>query len=336
MNHFVESAMQLLGLGAQQPPPRKGKKLSGTELAKITEQVVDSVDPKIRIIPRYEKKLRAPLSTALAYLDELVEQIPAPLIIAAPNPAIDPRLHLFFPNAQDMHMLFRSTPELMDLQYDLRRQGKTHSYVLLCMEKTEQTVFGMELHGSILKRDVRQSLVKFNNHLLLSPGATAAQAREGFRQCAFDGLLRKALEKIVMLNYKHKQLIKQRGELYKEHHLHKHSYVNENFFLANHETDYLPPDIKEVEQQLSDIKSQIASPQKHLDITTDILSRPEDFLTAVTSSFTLNRLGIKLSAGSEEPGYRIDGAELSIEDNIKRFAVILRLPNEGLIQQLSH
>ena len=73
-----------------------------SEIAEVVELVVDAVDPKIRVVSRYNKQLRGPVETTWHYLDGLIGLIPGDMRISKRRFGIDPRVRVMFDDLQGM------------------------------------------------------------------------------------------------------------------------------------------------------------------------------------------------------------------------------------------
>jgi hypothetical protein len=295
----------------------------------LIERAVDTIDPKMRAIARYDKKLKDPIKFALQFLRERVHEIPDGPEISKQSLVTDPRVRLFFKNADELQTSFSALEALGEHPSNVGQPGNMYTYVLLCMEKKEQSVFGTEMHGEIVKRDVQQTMVSFANPQLIAPSHTADGAREGFLRCAFDALLRKVTENIVSDNMEYKRLVEQRTGVLnslKNSPMGSANTGSKNTFsgslgAAAH------PELQAINQQIARIKQEIDSPESHLDKAREVLNHPQEFISVTSSSVILNKNGVKMDHHSDEPGYKIEFAEIQIDKMYQRAAMVVRYPS---------
>ena len=63
------------------------------------------------------------------------------------------------------------------------------------------------------------------------------------------------------------------------------------------------------------------------------LANPAEFLTATATSLRLNRLGIKINQGSDDPGYDLSLSEIRVASREPRIGVLVRFPRDELLPQ---
>ena len=305
--------------------------LSRLDLSKQTEYVVDSIDPKIRVVYRYARKLAKPIRITEEYLLGLSDLIPGEMNINANSVTLDPRIQLFFKNTEQMQKVFNGSQKLMGFLSQNSNQKLENVYALLCMNKTERTTFGVRLKGQILLREVRQQTVSFSSHRLIEPAATAAEARQGFKRCAFDDLLTRTNKIILQHNENYQQLVTQKAALLKTFkservdHAFKNSFAfSPNSWVSSH------PELLRLDQEINDQKLNIASPEQHLERVRETLSHPEDYIKVDKTSIVLDRLGVKLDSDTQKDSYKIDLAEVAVDQRPEHFSVVIKYPIDAL------
>ncbi|WP_455205894.1 hypothetical protein [Kaarinaea lacus] len=308
-----------------------------SQWAEAVELVVGATDPKIRVLSRYNKKLRSSVELTWEYLNAIVERIPGGLQFNRKDFGIDPRIRVFFNSLDDMQKLFEASAEINDLftqqsYQHLKEQQLGHepinheqtnnAYVLLCMEKKEHTFFGMEMEGEILKREVQQVAVTFTNHELLAAAQTEQEAKNGLKCCALGGLLKKVRERMLQAHMVLRRLNEQKRDLSSElRGLYAEADKNNPLVMKNVED--IKRAMQEIELQILAVRTESESPNQHLEDIKEILGNPERYLKVNRASLLVNNMGIKLSDSSSQHGYRIDFAEVDIEQSLNRSAVVV-------------
>ncbi|WP_455202206.1 hypothetical protein [Kaarinaea lacus] len=305
-NYISNSLVNLLELftsHTHKPGALKGS----ADITQMVEHVVDVVDPRIRVIGRYAQKLSQPLAHTWDYLTEIANLIPGGVTINKANFSSDPRMKLIFENQSEIQRLLNTVNPLVDHHAIQNNQSSANIFMLLCMEKREHNFLGTELEGDILKRDVMQTSVTFSNRKFLSAGHNEEDAKLGFKNCALDGLLNKAHSLISESRNEQKQLIARKKLLHKQH----------NQLVGEH------PELRDIERQLAEIRIKLESPDHHLSQILEVLHNPEHYIKMETQSMTLNNLGIKLANDRAEKGFKINYAEVEIEQSLKRTIMIV-------------
>lgn len=309
--------------GIEGNPPAK------FSLDKTIEQVITAVDPKMRVIPRYDKKLKKPVQTALNYLNELVSFIPGEEDLLDKNEML---FSLLFKDKQELDKVLSASEDLAEFLLQEKNRKLPYVYFLLCMETSERAFLGVEQHGEILKREVQQISVDFSGHQLLAPAVSAKLAREGFKQCAFNGLVGKIIANITQLNFEYKKLIEAKSQLMNKQAGSAKAKKPVNGILqpfesltdtALHNSDQ---SLNDINNQIDKIKSDLASPEVHLQQCIDVLSRPQDFISVASTPINLNKFGIKQTQDSDKKSYCINAAQVVIDNAYERIAVVAAYP----------
>jgi hypothetical protein len=311
------------------------------DITQMAEHVVDVVDPRIRVIGRYARKLSQPLSHTWDYLTEMANLIPGGVTIDRENFSNNPHMKLLFESQSGLQQLLDTIDTLLphhihDATYNDRPDSQL--YMLLCMEKRERNFLGTELAGDIIKRDVMQTSVTFSNRKFLSAGYNEEDAKLGFKRCALEGLLHKTHGLIMQSRNEEKQLIARKKQLRQQlHTVHDSKYKQDNslFSHKDHLTD-THPELVDIERQLTEIRLKSESPSHHLSQVIETLMHPEHHLKMEKQSLTLSNLGIKLQDNTGEKGIKIEYADVEIEQSLKRTAMILSSSTKDLFPHKIH
>jgi len=302
-------------------PPNKN-----IDMTPLIEHVVDMVDPRIRVIGRYAKKLTPPLAHTWNYLENVADTIPQGITLnRTTGSSTDPRIKLIIDSHKQIRQLLDTAKPLIQNPLHNKSNRPDPVYLLLCMEKKEHNFLGTELAGEIIKRDVMKTRVTFINHRFLSAGYTTETAKLGFIKCALDGLLHKTHELIITSRGEHQQLIERKNQLRQQLHS-KHTPSLPpvvNLFSTHNTPDATSPELRDIEQQLTKIRHQSESPEHHLLKIIETLHHPEHYLTVRKQSILMNNLGIKLYDEAIDNSVRIEYAEVGIEQALKHITLII-------------
>jgi hypothetical protein len=317
-------------------------------LEEAVEGVVDGIEPKMRLVRGYQKKLQPAVATARAYIDELVEQIPGPLSMTPKAFVKDPYVNAFFATPREVSAVFSGSPELREFFARPDNADIDVACGLLCMVEEEKTVLGMELAQDAIRRDVRQTSINFSEHKVLTPGATDADARLGLKSCIFNALVSHALQHIAELKAQKRELQDQRRILYARLRARQAYNGGLDTLLATASagdagTGDIEAKLAEAEAQLKQAPVTRDAPREYLHEVKAILEQPQDFVRLRRVSFQLTRMGIKVDEHSDQPAHSIELAEIEVTNVLKRVVVIVCYPRadmlpepEGPATQLPH
>jgi len=168
-------------------------------IAEATERAVDGTDPSLRGLLRYRKKLRKPIIRAIDYVVELVDNLDAPIDASRKDFSSDPRLRAYFVSADQLEQVCRERLKQAGFMLKTEPMGRKVC-CLLIMQLEERTIFGADLVGETVVRDVPQVTASFSEHRLLDPTEDLTGTRRLLKRRAFDHLLSLALARISRLH----------------------------------------------------------------------------------------------------------------------------------------
>lgn len=301
------------------------------DAARVTatlEQVVEGVDPAIRYVSGYKKKLYDVIATSLEFADHAVAEIPGAIDVSRTNFVSDPYVNAFFVNTQDLQAIFSHSSEIREFMEDCNDKV-SGCYALLCMHKTEKTVFGVELEGDMLRHDVRQTAVSFSDHRIYSPARTEAETRDGLRHCLVHGLGTHVLERIMRLKVENHRLQQERHDLNVQlRHLQRPESGAGDAEVAP-EAAALGQRLRQIEQQL--LNSRMAAPEESLRQLQDVFRHPDDYIRLQKTTLRLSRMCIKVDEHSKEPCNTVNLTEVTIGDDVPRVVTLAKFPGEELL-----
>ena len=305
-----------------------------TSVLETVDSVADSIDSNIRLVPGYKKKLWSSIQSSLDYTGELVDRIPGVIDVNSRTFTADPYVNAFFANVADLQSVFSHSSEIQDYMDDIRYRD-TSCCALLCMRRTEKTVFGMELSGDMLKKDVRQVAVSFSDHRIYSPAPDETGTREGLRHCMFQGLATYALERIMQLKLASHRLQTEHRMLHSRLRHYRQQAIADQ---SDERTDArLEREIGDTERELEMLEKKlldtpsVLTPQILLDQVVDVFNAPDDFVKTRKVPLRLNKMGIKISENSSQPGNRLNLTEVLMGDESPRVVALARFPKSDLL-----
>ncbi|WER47067.1 hypothetical protein CupriaWKF_05745 [Cupriavidus sp. WKF15] len=131
------------------------------ELVALTARVT-ALNPRLRLVPHYEKRLAPRLATALAAIRATVAGLPAPREASEAAWDSDPHIHAYFGTGADVVHAFSRSPDLRE--FFERTPSAEHAYAVLGMAMNERRTLGVALEGDVMRTDVPQTLVSFSDH----------------------------------------------------------------------------------------------------------------------------------------------------------------------------
>ena len=96
------------------------------------------------------------------------------------------------------------------------------------------------------------------------------------------------------------------------------------------------PELVNIERQLTEIRLKSESPSHHLSQIIETLMHPDQHLKMEQQSLTLNKLGIKLQGNTEEKGFKLEYADVEIEQSLKRTAMLVSCSTKDIFSRKLH
>ena len=278
-------------------PAERSGGLDEALIEKATERVVSGTDRRIRALPDYRKRLRQPVEQATGHVIALVDALPAPVEISPRAFGEDPLLRTFFASTDHIGEVFQNLNTVRDYLAGQAGSPPEAVFGLLAMAREERNVFGMELDGDALRRDVMQTAVNFFNHRYLGPADNEADTRWELKKSAFDFLVKRALERLMDERGKRRELDQQWRLLKRKLDTMRAGRFGLDAMLENGEGP--APDLATLEAEIEAIEAELG--QSHSDnlgleeslaCVADTLARPADWLAIRQLSLRLDYRGI--------------------------------------------
>jgi hypothetical protein len=306
-----------------------------TTVDQAVDQVIDGIDPRLRLVPGYKRKLKGEVTAALTHIGELVDRVPGPIDVSRRTFVRDPRVSAFFATPDDLQTTFSCSPELKAFFADVKNSGEDECYALLCADKEEKSVLGTELAGDSVQREVSQTAINFHDHKILSPAANDRDVRDGIKHCIFDGLVTHALRHIYDIKTRRQDLEDQRRILHARLRARQAQGNGLSLLLAEaHEGNELTEDIKskvaEAELKLERMPGSRDVLSFYLEETRNIFASPEEFIRLSVACFRLTDMGIKVNRDTPQSANTVCFSELEITDVMKRVVTVVRYARDDM------
>ena len=316
---FERVASALFGGGQQSVDNEADRKL----IADTIELVVETVEPRVRLHARYRQKLEGCIRDSIAYLRSIGRERLEPVLLTRASWSNDPRVNAYFAAADDVSMCLGRSRELRAFFENPSNRDVPEAYALLGMKKEERAIFGMQLHGDMVERDVPQVAVSFSEHRLVAPSATLAATRLEIGRRIIRRLAQVALSRIVALDMKASDL--QQRKAYLGTRMRLLNLARDGMEGVVKDPATIEEQIKAVERELNETVAQYIETKaslatldgyiKHID---DVFSHPEQHLALTHTPLRVSRMGIKVDDASLGPVNELTMVELRRGDSARR------------------
>jgi hypothetical protein len=263
-------------------------------IERATEHAVDGTDSRLRLLSGYKRHLREPVIHAIDHVMKLVDAIPAPLAVGRNQFTDEPAIAALYASAAAMLDHFGRDRSLANYLDGAEGRWAEQVTALLLAERSERTVYGIELKGELLRREVPQTAISFSQHNVVEPAVSEEAARHQLKRRAFEHLLYLALTRIGEVSLERTNLTRQRDLLRS-----KLAALKRGGWCFN-PADSDHPDPTTLQAELDGIGEQLVALgtddtvlQSHLEIVAQLLGEAEKQLWAENVILYIDRMNIQ-------------------------------------------
>lgn len=159
------------------------------ELRLGIDRAVTVVEPLLKAVSGYERRLAPVVHHALGYCDSIAAEIPGPVAISRAAFAADPVVHALFASADDIQTMLARSQCVREHLVGGTQPVTGQCCALLGMRRREKSAYGAALTGDVVHADEPQRLLYFEDHTLAEPAPDLDGARRRLGKAMFDGLL---------------------------------------------------------------------------------------------------------------------------------------------------
>ena len=193
LNVFARLGTALFG-GARVDP---ADDVDAALLDQCVDAIVEAVDPRLRLMPRYRKRLAPSATAAIRFLRSLAPRLPTPIALSRSAWATDAYVGAFFATAADVQACLNRSTELHTFFRDPANLHCDRAYSILGMRRVERTVLASALVEGEVRRDVAQTTLGFTGHALVVLSDDPSTTRALLGEAILKRVAGLALERIV-------------------------------------------------------------------------------------------------------------------------------------------
>jgi hypothetical protein len=154
-----------------------GVKLDPALVAAVCDEIVATVEPRIKLVRDWRERLEPGIRKAVVVLRGFVQEFPPPVELTREGWAADPQMRAFFASADDVEHVLSLSKELRNFFDAPANAAADGAYVLLGMSVQQKKVLASVTEGGQLRRDVERTTVSFGHHVLLAPAVDGPSLR---------------------------------------------------------------------------------------------------------------------------------------------------------------
>lgn len=312
---------------------RSTKSAHDAYVNRIVEQVVDSIDPRLRGIARYAWKIRPAVERMMEYADHACAVLPGPIEFSRDAWSNDPCVRALFATATEMQTVFSQNPDIAE---HFNSPLSTDAYVILGMQKTEKTVYGVDMNGQIMRRDVSQISVSFGDYRISHPAADEQKLRTGLRERALNEFIAQALLRVAELSDRKEGVRKRKISLQVnlkalERRQAGLSQLFENDPEVQKKISTTRKNLADVEQECSDIRERFGTLSDVLRHVVTLLSEPEDLIDVTPFTLCLDQMNRLVKSSEADHDQRISLAQVNFGKRFSRMGILAKFPRREFV-----
>ncbi len=246
--------IRLLGVDADEIPEGQDEDIP---VAEAIDEIVTGTDVRVRAISHYQERLRRGTRKLLAHIDEIVDRLNSPIKLSRKDFIYNPQASSLLGSMGEVRRICDESEEIQRYLKSVQAAEHDVFYALLFMHYHEKEIFGDELRGEFIHRDVRQISVYFSGHRLMAPASTVDEVKI-------------ALEHVLLENVVGYLKMLLSGERRNE------------VQASNH-------------HNLCSSMDTLNNPERYLDELVTILELPLNLVSLEENTVCVNKMGIKVS-----------------------------------------
>jgi len=318
-------------------PASTERKRKEVEVNKAIERVVDQVDPRIRGLMGYRRKLFPAVERALDYSNELAQRIPGPVQLDRKNWNKDAVVNSLFGSMDKLRWCLTG-PEVRKF---IKRcpVGTDVCYGLLLAYPHVRNQLGMQLAGDQVQHDVRQTVISFTNQEVVLPGETEAEVRAAIVHGILDTVVGIVVQEMAgqeerIANFEEQLRMLRLKQKVASPRAHGIELLRDGSAVHIQEYESLGQRIAELEKDLAENRRGLETINDYLDRVVALLLHPERLLGADLVRVRMDRMNIvREGKDEEEMGREVEFLRGRRNDQPGRVVLLIRFPKSEVIDE---
>jgi hypothetical protein len=304
------------------------------EVNQAIERVVDQVNPHLRAVRSYRKKLFPVVERAQKYLRSLAIQVPGPVMVNRQTWGSDPFVNALFGSIDRMRRILSGS--------EVRSYLKRHPlggdcFAIIAAYPDVKRQLGIELVGDTLQRDVRQTAVSFRDHEVAVVSETEEEVRQELARGVLDLLVSIAARDILEQESRIAE-IEDRMRIVRlklkvaEISTHGAALLLDDNPDDGKERDTLAARVDELEKDLERERRGVTTLDDYLNRLVELMAHPDAHLGLERVKVRLDRMNILREDGDESGGTEIEFVRGRRGDKLARVISIIRFPRAEVLE----
>ena len=278
---------------------------SRDDVRQAVTRLIDTVDPRVALLPGSEQKLKSGVRNTLDHATELIVNLPDALDLGPTGFTLDRRVGLLFASPESLCQLLLTSQTLRE--YFSHAANPDRAYLLLVMQcQVRQRLGSRLLPDGQVQNDVPQQVFSFDGHRVLAVYDSERALRQQAGMEAFNAMCRDLSRRLASAEMRRQQLDAERQRVQLRLQAAGQTLVNAG--TLHSAQDVADKDLlvrqRELEAELAQLNKQLSLSGK-LDCLRTAVRTPADYLQARLETVTLDRMGVvtPVADGGQEMGF---------------------------------
>lgn len=318
--NFVRSPLRFISLLKENRDHYKSVK-------ETVDHVAGTVDPSIKNVRGYRKRLTPKILHCQAFCRKIVEQIPGPIDLDIQDYSSAPLMKAAFPGHDKISPILREAETFLTGV----TEKETERVALLTMNHEEREFFGTAKHRQMVVGDAKLTSVTFSDHKIVGLATSLEKSRHRLENTIFDVIIETASHRLADHKEEYGELKANKEKLKAMLKMFGGQVGLQGDLRDETEEklDKVKTLLQETENSLLEEKANVEMPEDRLEFLTDYLAQPEKVMDIKLISLRLDWRNV-ITQDSEESANTIQFAQCTIPSKIKRDAVLIAYSTEHL------
>ena len=301
----------------------------GGEDRAFIEAIAEIIEPKIKQVHGYRKRLQIPLAVCQEHSRKIVAGIPGPIYLKHPGDYTDPLINAAFVGPEKLEDLLSKTESSRLQEGGLPGPERV---ALLTMTRTDRTITGRSKHDDMLVGDERLTSITFSDHKIVGMAETLEASRKQLEEYILEIIADSASHELAAHRTDLEEVRQRREKL---------RAMWEMFGGANDGDGITPPGHADEEENLEKVESMLEETEAELSVALKGFETPEDWLSFLEQYLSepekivaVNPVSLRLdwrnvlTENPEENASTITFAQCSFGEGVRRDAVFIAYKKE--------
>jgi len=317
---------------------RKEQRQRERYINRIVDEIIDDLDPRLRSLGNCRKVMTPCVEKVLSYAEVVCSRLPGPVMFDRKASRDNPTVRALFANHKKMTEVFSQCKELQD--FFRAHPAADKAYMVLGMRKNETQVFGMEQQGDIIKRDVLQKNVSFDDYRISHPSWDEESLRFNLRERALHECVAQTLKHLINTQTYTSELEEQQLKLKMQLSMLENQegglepLMRDDRSLLQRIND-IKKKLQEVEKRQSLVSRDMATLDDYLKKAATLLKQPSDLLNVEGIKLCTDRLNRVIEDNNVDKESCINLAQITFSGVEKRVGVLAVFPRNELVNPKS-